>query len=67
MGDVMLWRCDASGWHQLLRKLKRDNSGSIGTYGVLSLHMHPDKVCASSSSSRNNDYIIICYARRELL
>ena len=47
MGDVMLWRCDASGWHQLLRKLKRDNTGHVGTYGVLSLHMHPDKVSRS--------------------
>jgi len=47
-GDVLLWRCDARGWPQLLRRLRRDwgapgQGPSQPQGGVLSLAMHPDK------------------------
>jgi WD40 repeat protein len=48
IGDIFAWRCDAQGWYQLLRKLKRENikqsvDNHDGVGGILSLSMHPDK------------------------
>jgi len=52
-GDIFAWRCDSSGWYQLLRKFKRDSTATPSAApgaqeqntggGILSLTMHPDK------------------------
>lgn len=52
-GDIFAWRCDSSGWYQLLRKFKRDSTATPSAVagaqeqntggGILSLTMHPDK------------------------
>lgn len=58
VGDILVWKLDARGWYQLLRKLRKDvtvpgntaiktdatTRNKFDEGSVLSLHIHPDKL-----------------------